>query len=255
MKNYLALFNTTPNAVNPIIQDGHFVHNVDIQNDFPFDINDFNSVETCFDLFPMGIDGIIGFPVCTHFAGSGAQYWPQKDKDGRTAEALELVDQMLRMVDLFKPTDPDAAEEIPFFWVLEQPVGRLAKLRPQLGKPWTFDPCDYAGYLNPSEDVLQELDRIRSKDGDGVTRDECLFALKWNAYKKRTCLFGDFNRDIPKKPIQPIKGSKHGSPLMKFGGSSEETKNIRSASPEGFFRAFWQANKNHFSTVDEFVNY
>lgn len=75
--------------------------------------------------------GVLAAPPCTHFAGSGAQYWKAKDGDGRTLEALALADACLRVVFACKPQ----------WWALENPVGRLVHY---IGKPTlTFDPCDY----------------------------------------------------------------------------------------------------------------
>lgn len=58
-------------------------------------------------------------------------------------------------------------------------------------------------------------------------------------YTKKTCLWGDFN--IPKKnPVKPTEGSKlH----MKYGGKSERTKMMRSITPQGFAKAFFEANQ------------
>ena len=95
------------------------------------------------------------------------------------------------------------------FWVLENPVGRL---RRYLGPPQLiFNPCDY---------------------GD--------------AYTKKTCLWGEFN--IPKKnPVEPVmyeRGGKKGSWMWaNLGGKSERTKELRSMTPLGFARAFFEANK------------
>jgi len=38
-----------------------------------------------------GWDMMIAFPPCTHLASSGAQYWPEKQKDGRQQEAIDFV--------------------------------------------------------------------------------------------------------------------------------------------------------------------
>ena len=97
----------------------------------------------------------------------------------------------------------------PTWWVLENPVGRL---RRWLGPPThMFNPCDY---------------------GD--------------PYTKKTLLWGKFN--IPKKsPVEPImyelKNGKRGSwMLAKLGGKSERTKELRSMTPPGFAKAFFEAN-------------
>ena len=97
----------------------------------------------------------------------------------------------------------------PVWWVLENPVGRL---RRWLGPPThMFNPCDY---------------------GD--------------PYTKKTLLWGKFN--IPKKnPVAPImyemKNGKRGSWMWaNLGGKSERTKELRSKTPPGFARAFFEAN-------------
>lgn len=77
------------------------------------------------------IHGILAAPPCDHFSVSGAQYWPAKDADGRTLEALSIVDACLRIIYACKP----------FWWALENPVGRLVHY---IGKPrMSFNPCDY----------------------------------------------------------------------------------------------------------------
>lgn len=94
----------------------------------------------------------------------------------------------------------------PTWWVLENPVGRL---KHYLG-PYQhiFNPCDYGGYLDPPGDK----------------------------YTKKTCLWGKFS--IPeKKPVDPSEGSK-----MHKVPPGPERKNIRSATPMGFAKAFFEAN-------------
>lgn len=97
----------------------------------------------------------------------------------------------------------------PVWWALENPVGRL---RRWLGSPrMMFDPCDY---------------------GD--------------PYTKKTCLWGNFT--IPQRtPVDPVmyeRGGKRGSWMWaNLGGKSERTKELRSATPAGFAKAFFEANK------------
>jgi hypothetical protein len=92
----------------------------------------------------------------------------------------------------------------PTWWALENPVGRL---RRWLGPPaFAFDPCDF---------------------GD--------------AYKKKTLLWGKFNE--PKKnPVEPVRVCSQGSWIMQLGGKSERTKELRSMTPPGFAKAFFEAN-------------
>lgn len=93
----------------------------------------------------------------------------------------------------------------PCWWVLENPIGRLPTLlKGKLGKPLMyFDPCDY---------------------GD--------------PYTKRTALWGEFNPDLPKNPVDPV----YGSLMHKIGGSVKDRREIRSITPRGFAKAFFKAN-------------
>jgi len=42
--------------------------------------------------------------------------------------------------------------------------------------------------------------------------------------------------------VEPVKVCEQGSWLQKLGGKSEKTKTLRSATPMGFARAFYEAN-------------
>lgn len=81
---------------------------------------------------PELVAGILAAPPCTDFAVSGAQYWKQKDKRGQTRESLKLVKRTIEIIKFFNPE----------FWVIENPVGRLNALLPELDKygPWYFEP-------------------------------------------------------------------------------------------------------------------
>lgn len=97
----------------------------------------------------------------------------------------------------------------PEWWVLENPVGRL---KTYLGPyKMIFNPNEYAGWAD-------EPDK--------------------EAYTKKTCLWGNFK--VPHtKPVAPVLGSM----LWKnYGGKSERTKAARSITPQGFARAFFEAN-------------
>jgi hypothetical protein len=156
------------------------------------------------------IHGLMLAPVCTDFTNSGARWWAEKDADGRTVESLKLVDECLELVRLLAPQ----------WWVLENPVGRLPRLRPELGKPrMYFNPCDYAGF---AADPMAE------------------------AYTKKTGLWGSFNTNLPLDEVEPVfytKGGKRGSWMWaNLGGKSERTKELRSVTPSGFAWAFFLAN-------------
>lgn len=90
----------------------------------------------------------------------------------------------------------------PDFWALENPVGKLPRW---LGDPLlTFQPNYY---------------------GD--------------PYTKATCLYGDFNTDLPRNHVEATEGSKM---WASYGGKSERTKELRSTTPQGFANAFYEAN-------------
>lgn len=194
MKTILSLFDFSGNWSNPYKEAGYKVIRIDTK--LGFDILDFDT-----DLLD-SVYGILAAPPCTDFSSSGAQYWPAKDLDGRTAYSLSLVDKVIELVEVYSPK----------FWVIENPVGRLSKLRPALGSPWYFNPNEFAGWLeDPSTDQ----------------------------YTKKTGLWGKFNKPV-KKELPAIKGN---SPIMKLGGKSERTKELRSMTPNGFAKAFYEANK------------
>jgi hypothetical protein len=58
-------------------------------------------------------------------------------------------------------------------------------------------------------------------------------------YTKKTCLWGIFNKPIENK-IYPYEGSKMHT---NYGGKSEKTKMLRSITPSGFAKAFFEANR------------
>lgn len=152
---------------------------------------------------PLKVHGILAAPPCDHFTVSGAQYWKQKDQDGRTDEALDILKACLRIIRNTKCK----------FWALENPVGRIPRLVPELGKPpIIFDPCDY---------------------GD--------------PYTKRTCLWGRFNKpkETPVKPkyVTAANGDRYSPIHWSTGGKTAKTKMLRSITPPGFAKAFFEANQ------------
>lgn len=190
MKIILSLFDYSGNWPKFYRENGYEVYSIDIKNGI-----DILTLDVEKDIRPLGrIYGVLAAPPCTDFSGSGAQYWKAKDEDGRTEHSLALVDKTLEIIEVTKPV----------FWALENPVGRLQKLRPQLGSPWYFQPYWY---------------------GD--------------AYSKKTGLWGNFNKDLVKNEVIPDPNNW----IMKLGGKSEKTKELRSMTPLGFAKAFYEANK------------
>jgi len=191
----LSLFDHSGNWSKPFKDYGYDVYQIDLKLGI-----DILTIEK-HDLPISQVVGILAAPPCTDFSGSGAQYWKAKDTDGRTDASLALVDKTLEIISWC----PNLR-----FWVLENPVGRLPKLRPALGAPWYFQPHWY---------------------GD--------------AYTKKTGLWGNFNKELPKNEVAPDPNSW----IMKLGGKSERTKELRSATPIGFANAFFQANKSDLDFV------
>lgn len=156
------------------------------------------------------VHGILAAPPCTAFTVSGAQYWPAKDASGETAEAKALADACMSLVALYNPA----------WWALENPVGRLRRWYGPAA--FSFDPCDFGGYLEPHE---------RSSE-IGTPQD---------AYTKKTQLWGRFNPPARRR-VDPVRETSQGSWLMKLGGKSDRTKELRSMTPLGFAKAFFLAN-------------
>lgn len=251
MKRLLSLFDLSGKWPSPFMNKGWDVITWDIQNGQ--DIYLLDSMETLLDTVEH-CDGVLAACPCTHFTKSSAWMWKVYDQDGRTLQSMSLVEHTLKIIEAFTPTDPDYYDEGgSFFWAIENPAGRINRLFPELGTGMFFHPYEYAGHLNLSDSDHNELDRIRMKDAKGVTVDEAIFVMECNAYKKQTGLWGDFNPDLKKDPIEPVRCCKAGSPLMVLGGSSIETKNIRSMTPVGFATAFCEANQHHVPQMDVLI--
>ncbi|MEP3913608.1 MAG: DNA cytosine methyltransferase, partial [Sneathiella sp.] len=164
-----------------------------IQNFDPVDINDIDR-NWLIDFGLEDVHGILAALPCTDFAGSGARWWEGKDRAGATQKSVELAYQTLAIIEFLRPS----------WWVLENPVGRLEKLVPELTPfgPFYFNPCDF---------------------GD--------------PYTKKTGLWGEFNKDMKRNPVEPIEGSK-----MHLLPPGPDRQFLRSVTPAGFAAAFHEAN-------------
>lgn len=194
------------------------------------------------------VDAIIASPPCTDFTSSGAWTWKAKDADGRTAASIELVRQVLRCVEYFKPD----------WWVMENPIGRLPKMVPELARqtPYRFNPADFAGLLDagltPAE--LARLNELESLVPAEISAADVALVKRSERFTKKTCLWGNFNRELleaAKDPRPAIKVCEQGSPLQRLGKKSAATKEERSASPDGFARAFFTAHDWDAGAVKE----
>lgn len=242
----LSLFDNSGQWAKPFADAGCDVYCIDIQRDGDLgDIRKFSVARLIEELGLDDVDGILSANPCTDFTRSGALHWKRKDADGSTAASVELVLQTLRTVEYFQPD----------FWVIENPIGRLPTLVPQLTVPsitrFTWDPCNFAGYLDFTAADLERIQGLRDKERLALPfdRSDINFIREANLYTKRTVLWGDYK--IPEtKHIAPISVCEQGSWLQTYGGKSERTKNARSETPEGFARAFAAANAFTPETIE-----
>lgn len=156
------------------------------------------------------IDVVLAAPPCTSFASSGARWWKsQHDVPGMVERkyglwATQYFDTPLDYAKQLVLTTQAIIEAAnPRVYVLENPIGRIAK-ETGLPKPaLRFDPHHY---------------------GD--------------PYTKQTQLWGEFNTDLPYANVEPTEGSK----VHRLRGDVEADKAARSETPEGFAYAFFMAN-------------
>jgi N12 class adenine-specific DNA methylase len=164
----------------------------------------------------MEVVGVLAQPPCTSFAVSGARWWDsQHDKPSSEMVAkkyglwatkyfdtpLDYANTLVAVVKLF------VAQSNPKFYVMENPVGRIASENGLPKSALVFDPSSY---------------------GD--------------PYTKQTHLWGEFNPDLPQAPVEPTEGSL----VHKLRGDIAEEKAQRSVTPEGFAYAFFMANYDGF---------
>lgn len=139
---------------------------------------------------------LFAFPPCTDVAISGARWFRDKGL-GSLVEALQLFDASVRLAEWTKAP-----------YMIENPVSTVSTY---WRKPdFTFDPCDYGGYLNPPGD----------------------------AYTKKTCLWTGNGFIMPRpKRVMPVEGSR-----MHLLAPSMSRAEQRAITPKGFAAAVFEAN-------------
>ena len=244
----LSLYDYTGEALKPWAEAGYHCYAFDIQHDEEYDnctnVETFDSGGTIMyvhmDLW--NVDNIVrlqrmftkatwkasrgfkepqvvfgmAFPVCTDLAVSGAGHFARKRKADPEFQ-IRASNHARWCASLFEALD------IPYF--IENPVSRLATL---WRKPdYSFQPYEYGGYIPETEAEHPKWpDYIAPRD----------------AYPKKTCLWTGGGFVMPDTlPVEPENG--HSRQHLKLGGKSMKTKNIRSATPRGFARAVFEANK------------
>lgn len=142
------------------------------------------------------------FPPCTDLAVSGAQYFMDKGL-AALAGSLQLVN---RARELLEWTGAP--------WLIENPVGTLSTY--WRTPDYSFDPCDFGGYLTPPGDAYRKKTHLWTGAG---------FAMPWP------------------RPVAPTHGTSESSWLMKLSGKNAHTQRLRSATPRGFARAVFSYNQ------------
>jgi hypothetical protein len=179
-KTILSLFDFTGNWSKPYREAGYHVMQIDIKKGQDvFEVMAkvmADQVQAREEGFEWRVHGILAAPPCDDFASSGARWWQEKEKlpskyrDRGTFEFKNTVEHSVAMV----LATLEIVEQLkPAFWAIENPVGRIRSLVPEIGAPWFFNPCDF---------------------GD--------------PYTKKTAIYGKFNRPKITNPVLPIEGSK-----------------------------------------------
>lgn len=168
---------------------------------------------------------MFAWPPCDDLAASGARHWGAKleaDPDCQK-RAAERAEKAVGMADAYR-----------FKYIVENPIGALSRLWRRHDCIW--HPYQYGGYL-PKDDVHPVWpEYIAPRD----------------AYTKATCAWYGGGFVMPEqKPVKPeilertaksgnvVRGSRQ---FFRLGGKSAKTKEIRSMTPRGAARAFFEAN-------------
>ena len=142
---------------------------------------------------PENVYGVLAAPPCTEFARSGARWW--KDKDPELLQnAISVVRACLGIIQTVNPS----------WWALENPVGRLSRCVPEIGKwSYTYQPYQF---------------------GD--------------PWSKLTCIWGEHNQPERGPIVEP--DPKKGPWWI---GPGPDRQRLRSITPPGFANAFFRANR------------
>ncbi len=172
---------------------------------------------------------VMSFSPCDDTAGSGSLHFKTKRAKDPGFQTKAVV-RFSKVEAVAEALDCDR-------WVAENPVGVITKLWRRFS--YTVHPCWYGGYI-PKREAAHPTwpEYIPPRD----------------AYEKRTCLWaGPAFVLPPRKDVLPEsfdgesatpgKKLKFNRQTKKLGGKSLKTKNIRSATPRGLFRAIFLHNR------------
>ena len=232
----ISLYDFTGEALKPWAEAGYTCHAFDIQHDEAgwvdrfdgggsirfqkSDLHNYGNIVALKEAFedkPVVFG--MAFPVCTDMAVSGAAHFKRKAEANPSFQD-EAVSYAVWCARLFNSL------HVPFF--VENPVSVLAT---KWRKPdHSFHPYEYGGYIHDDQaEHPRWPEYIAPKD----------------AYKKKTCLWTGNGFVMPTKvSVDPERyhGNGYSTAMMKLGGKSQRTKDIRSATPRGFAKAVYEFN-------------
>ncbi|MDD4875857.1 MAG: hypothetical protein PHQ86_01815 [Dehalococcoidales bacterium] len=178
---------------------------------------------------PKNVYGILAAPPCTDFCISGTRWWAEKDRTKGLLEALSVVATCLRIIYKAKPK----------FWALENPVGRLPRyigkykytFQPyEYGDPWTKRTCIWGEHNIPVKHPVE----IKYPHADGEPSASQIIRERlpsWTGGSNGTVLgIADHLKELPADWIHRLPPSPNRAML-------------RSITPPGFARAFFEANR------------
>jgi len=155
---------------------------------------------------PKNVYGILAAPTCTQFSLARTTAKTPRDLEG----GFQLVHRCLEII--WQCRYADSLK----FWALENPMGYLRQL---LGKPpLTWQPCDYGDPHTKRTDLWGYYNMPRKKP------------IRLTEDQRRSCSVN--NRDLPEIPEGYVLPPDIGRQAVR-----------RSMTPQGFVRAFFQANK------------
>ena len=234
----ISLYDFTGEALRPWAEAGYSCYAFDIQHPkegrvdqgicYQYaDLHDHEALNKIHDEFSdrqlMGGPSVVfgmAFPVCTDMAVSGAAHFKRKAEVNPSFQ-IEAVSYAMWCAKLFN------SMKVPYF--VENPVSVLAT---KWRKPdYSFHPYEYGGYIRDDEAAHPRWpEYIAPRD----------------AYKKKTCLWTGGGFVMPTKvavDCEGYHGNGYSTAMMKLGGKSQRTKDIRSATPRGFAEAVYQSNQ------------
>lgn len=245
MNILIDLFDHSGNSAQPYRDNGWHVIQVDIKHgidiltwdyrkEISFAIDNSWANSSIGNYSPFGKIGILAAIPCTDYATSGAKHFAKKDESGVTHKSDLLVDKVYEIMTFVR------GNWALYFWRVENPRSRIHNRHKWLGRvAHKFNPCDYAGFTNPTTEQLELLSGLQNIDMLKASKEDLKLVMDIGAYNKETWLWGNFIAP-GKNRIEPVWKENPGWRL--YGGKSERTKELRSVDPIGFCKAFYEFN-------------